>query len=224
MNTSVVEIADYQVDEKVRLMTRGTEPAVLGDIYHEEINLAVWQRDHSSEFKEGVQSFLLEHPTFKAQMTVTPETIASSLKRVFERTNGTAELEEDISELVDMYCYLFELKQAGLRLSVLDRAMCPRFHIDRVPCRLVTTYVGSATEWIAHEHVDRSKLGAGNKGKPDNETGIYREEKHISQLSEGDVALLKGETWENNEGAGLVHRSPAVIEGELRLLLTLDFI
>jgi hypothetical protein len=37
------------------------------------------------------------------------------------------------------------------------------------------------------------------------------------------VALLKGESWENNEGAGLVHRSPAVKSGQQRLLLTLDF-
>ncbi|WP_428354217.1 DUF1826 domain-containing protein [Methyloprofundus sp.] len=36
-------------------------------------------------------------------------------------------------------------------------------------------------------------------------------------------ALLKGERWEGNENAGLVHRSPAINEGERRLLLTLDF-
>jgi hypothetical protein len=45
----------------------------------------------------------------------------------------------------------------------------------------------------------------------------------IQTLRAGDVALLKGESWENNEGAGLVHRSPAVKLGQQRLLLTLDF-
>jgi len=38
-----------------------------------------------------------------------------------------------------------------------------------------------------------------------------------------DVALLKGELWEGNEKAGLVHRSPAVPADHRRLLLTLDF-
>ena len=34
---------------------------------------------------------------------------------------------------------------------------------------------------------------------------------------------LKGELWEGNETAGLVHRSPALAKDERRLLLTLDF-
>ncbi|WP_297291060.1 DUF1826 domain-containing protein [Oceanicoccus sp.] len=35
---------------------------------------------------------------------------------------------------------------------------------------------------------------------------------------------MKGELWEGNEGAGLVHRSPSLSAGERRLLLTLDAI
>ena len=58
-----------------------------------------------------------------------------------------------------MLRYLFELKSVGLRLTALGHAMCPRFHVDRVPCRLATTYFGSATEWLPHDRVNRSKLG-----------------------------------------------------------------
>ena len=72
----------------------------------------------------------------------------------------------DIANLVDMFCCLFDLKRGALRMTVLDRAMCPRFHVDRVPCRLVTTYQGIATEWLPHNVADRSKLGTGNMGKP----------------------------------------------------------
>ncbi|MCP3699547.1 MAG: DUF1826 domain-containing protein [Aliivibrio sp.] len=38
------------------------------------------------------------------------------------------------------------------------------------------------------------------------------------------MALLKGEGWFENEGGGLVHRSPSLTNGDKRLLLTLDFI
>ena len=38
------------------------------------------------------------------------------------------------------------------------------------------------------------------------------------------MALLKGELWANNEGAGLVHRSPQLPIGSRRLLITLDFV
>mgnify|MGYP000570713948 CR=1 FL=1 len=46
----------------------------------------------------------------------------------------------------------------------------------------------------------------------------------IQQISAGQVALLKGEKWQGNEGAGLIHRSPALAAGERRLILTLDWL
>jgi len=100
--------------------------------------------------------------------------------------------------------------------------MCPKFHVDRVPCRLVTTYSGTATQWLPHQSVDRTKLGTGSNGKSDEVSGLYHRN-DMRQLSVGDVALLKGESWSGNEGAGLVHRSPGLADGEKRLLLTLDF-
>ena len=72
---------------------------------------------------------------------------------------------------------------------------------DRVPCRLVTTYQG-ITEWLPHHVADRSKLGAGNMGKPDALSGLYDNASDIKQLKSGDVALLKGELWHDNEGRG----------------------
>ena len=123
-----------------------------------------------------------------------------------------------------MFCYLFNLKRVGFRLSVLDRAMCPRFHVDMVPCRLITTYQGIATEWIEHCQVNRSKLGAASHGKTDDESGVYSKNSDIQKLKVGHVALLKGEGWNNNSGGGLVHRSPDVKnDKDKRLLLTLDF-
>jgi hypothetical protein len=132
-------------------------------------------------------------------------------------------LAEDIAHLVDMFCCLFDLKRGALRMTVLDRAMCPRFHVDRVPCRLVTTYQGIATEWLPHNVADRSKLGTGNMGKPDELSGLFEHISDIQQLKSGDVGLMKGELWHNNEGAGLIHRSPQVPNNTRRLVLTLDF-
>lgn len=45
---------------------------------------------------------------------------------------------------------------------------------------------------------------------------------NIQRLQAGEVAVLKGEKWQGNEGAGLVHRSPAAQQG--RLLLSLDWL
>jgi hypothetical protein len=198
-------------------MSQDKQPTVLSDIYKAEINIAIWRRQKQFLVKE----FLELNPTFQKEMVLTPQDALSRIRESFN--NNMIEVSEDIAELVDMFCYLFELKQAGMRLKVLDKAMCPKFHVDKVPCRLVTTYQGMATQWLPHELVDQTKLGWGCNGLPDNESGLYQSEIDIQQLNCGDVALIKGTLWEGNENAGLVHRSPELITNEKRLILTLDF-
>jgi hypothetical protein len=88
---------------------------------------------------------------------------------------------------------------------------------------MVTTFQGNGTQWLAHQNVNREKLGIGSNGKPDDQSGLYKNNNAIEQLSCGEVALLKGAAWKGNENGGLVHRSPQVVTNEHRLLLTLDF-
>jgi len=196
----------------------------LAEIYQEDVNIAIWQRSLSPSILSAARGLLCSNHLFRISTPVAPE-------NTFERINealGSGEqaqlLSRDVEEIVSMFCYLFELEEVGLRLTTLDRAMCPKFHVDRVPCRLVTTYSGIATEWLAHDIVDRAKLGTGSQGKSDADSGLYQHQSDIQQLIAGDVAVLKGESWVGNEGAGLVHRSPNLANQEKRLLLTLDVI
>ena len=214
--------AVHGAEIKLRRAAQSSELEVLTDIYREDTNIAVWQRQLSETLKSSVDAFTASNPTFQTSMTLTPESALAAVKDALG-DSAQLELSENIAELVDMFCCLFELKRAGLRLATLDRAMCPRFHVDRIPCRLVTTFQGIATEWLPHEVVNREKLGAGNNGMPDSTSGVYQSQNDIQRISSGDVALLKGELWQGNEGTGLVHRSPQVPAGESRLLLTLDF-
>ena len=207
---------------KSRRAVYDTEPTIFSAIYQDDVNLANWQRTLPLNVNEAVSQLLSKKSDFQCSLTASPETALESLNETFASQNYHP-LAENISELVDMFCYLFELKQAGIRLAALDKAMCPKFHVDRVPCRLITTYQGIATEWLPNDLADRSRLGAGSKGLADHESGIYCTKSDIQQLNCGDVALLKGEHWFNNEGGGLIHRSPELLSGESRLLLTLDF-
>jgi hypothetical protein len=216
-----------------RHVITGDTPEVLTDIYQDDANMVVWQRKLTSELAVAAGDILHLKPTLQTSLVVTPESAFSSIHAALGETASSTALSNDIAQLVDMFCCLFDLKRAGLRLTALDRAMCPRFHVDKVPSRLVTTYHGIATEWLPHYRVDRSKLGAGNAGKSDDQSGLFQHLNDIRQLHQGEVALLKGESWEGNEGAGLVHRSPSISVAknsvltnalsERRLLLTLDF-
>jgi hypothetical protein len=153
---------------------------------------------------------------------VTPENVAEVVSAALDEYQCAQSLGEDIALIVDMFCCLFDLQEVGLRLTTLDSPMCPKFHVDHLPCRLVTTYHGAATQWLGNEGIDRSKLGAGSVGLSDEESGLYKCSDSINQLLQGDVALLKGSGWEGNEQQGLVHRSPEVAPNERRLLMTLD--
>lgn len=200
----------------------GHSPESLTDIYRNDVNIAIWQRQApqlaARESQELVGSRHL-HGIRCSIATKKLSRVADSLAEL----SPYPYLQADVQLLIEMFSCLFELEAVGLRLTLLENAMCPKFHVDRVPCRLITTYQGPATQWLQHHDVDRSKLGTGSGGLSDEQSGLYRSADAIQTLTNGDVALFKGELWEGNEGAGAVHRSPGLDPGQRRLLLTLDF-
>ena len=199
-------------------------PSILTDIYQPEHNIAIWQRGLSTELQYNVELLMQQAKSLALALPVTPEDAAELLHDKLVNYAGAKVLSEDIALIVDMFCCLFDAQKVGVRLTILDKPMCPKFHVDHVPCRLVTTYVGSATQWLSNQGLDRTKLGAGSLGQPDDCSGLFAKESVIHQMATGDVALLKGSGWEGNENNGLVHRSPAYVPNERRLLLTIDFI
>lgn len=202
--------------------SESNDAVVLADIYDSNNDIAIWKRELPGSLQQTVSEFIQHNPTFRSSVSISSEQASETLYDLFGQMTSK-EFTDDVATLVNMFCTLFDLEQAGVRLSVLDNAMCPKFHVDRIPCRLLTTYQGVATEWLPSEYVYRGKLGHGSKGKPDHESGLYDSSTRIQQLCAGDVALLKGDTWHGAEGNGVVHRSPAT-GSERRLLLTIDII
>ncbi len=125
-----------------------------------------------------------------------------------------APLPDQISQASDMLGQLLGCARVGVRLETLSVPMCPRFHVDQVPCRLLITLSGKGTEWIPHGDVDWDVFADIETSAPP-----VRAEKQIQQLTTGHWSLLKGGAW-NDSFSGVVHRSPRGV-GE-RLLLSLD--
>ncbi|MAY38198.1 MULTISPECIES: DUF1826 domain-containing protein [Spongiibacter] len=199
----------------------GHSPERLTEIYQDDVNMAVWRRQQSPPLLQEDARALLRAGGLSDHRVVLRA--ASDVDRALPGIAAYPHLAADLRLLTEMFCCLFDLRSGGLRMNALRSEMCPKFHIDHVPCRLICTYTGPATEWLPHEVVDRRRLDAGSQGLSDADSGLYPSPAAICQLAAGDVALLKGEQWAGNEGAGLVHRSPCVPDGETRLLLTLDF-
>ncbi|MDE0365132.1 MAG: DUF1826 domain-containing protein [Gammaproteobacteria bacterium] len=121
---------------------------------------------------------------------------------------------EEITLAGDMLNRLVGCERIGIRVTTLRRPMCPRFHVDNIPCRMLVTIRESGTEWIANGDVDQALLAARDTDAPP-----VRRGGDIRQLPTRNSSLLKGGAW-NHRFGGVVHRSPHGV-GE-RLLLSFD--
>ncbi|MBK5398479.1 DUF1826 domain-containing protein [Pseudomonas sp. TH39(2020)] len=202
----------YQVQgEALQALTR---------ILDDGVNLVVWRRQlpaHITDFgrlllslnKPLAESLVLELPSDDTEPNL------HGLASGFSDLEGYEGFIVDVSWLVSAFACLLGAKHVGLRLRVLDKAMCPRFH-DHVPVRLITTYCGIGSQWLKEGAMDRRQLG--------NAEAEPQDDSLIEQIASDEVALLKGEKWHGNEGFGLIHRSPQLAPGERRLILTLDWL
>lgn len=196
----------------------GETPQVLTEALQDGVNLAVWQRRLPAHIEDFARLLLsLGEPLADARtLEIGTDGEAPTLDGVASAYADLAGYEgfvADLSWLVGAYACLLDARSVGLRLRVLDGAMCPRFHVDHVSLRLITTYAGPASEWLEEGVINRRRLAQEEVDAA-----------HVRHLACGDVALLKGEKWLGNEGSGLVHRSPSPVSGERRLILTLDWL
>lgn len=196
-------------------------PQALTRILDDGVNLAIWQRQlpaHIVDFGRLLLS--LNEPLAESlSLEIANEDTEPNLRGLasgFSDLEGYEGFIADVSWLVSAFACLLGAKRIGLRLRVLDKAMCPRFHVDHVPVRLITTFAGVGSQWLKEGGMDRRQLS-----QPEAEP---TESSLIQQIDSGAVALLKGEKWHGNEGFGLIHRSPPLAPGERRLILTLDWL
>lgn len=199
----------------------GEDIQVLTEVLRDEVNLAVWQRRLPAQIEDFAAALLAQGESLAQSMTLelaTPDSAPNldGLVAQYADLPGQAAFLADVAWLVRAYACLLDAERIGLRLRVLDKAMCPRFHVDHVPLRLITSYAGVGSQWLEEGGMPRARLGDG-AAEPQDAAAIR-------QLQAGQVALAKGEKWQGNEGRGLIHRSPQPPAGERRLLLTLDWL
>lgn len=193
----------------------GETPQVLTEVLQDGVNLAVWRRRLPPQLEDFAALVVsLGQPLADERVIDVDEQHMPALNELLREAadlHGYEAFVADVTWLVAAYTCLVGARRVGLRLRVLAGPMCPRFHVDNVPLRLLTTYTGPGSEWL-QEH--RSQRGELHTSLPSVD--------NIKHLQAGDVAVLKGEKWQGNEGAGLVHRSPSGQQG--RLLLSLDWL
>lgn len=198
-----------------------TSPMVLSEIFSPEFSIAIWQRPENQKLTNYFAT------VFKP--------LGMGLRAVFDMDSLRTGLEEslpdaphknlaidDIYLLSDMLTCLFNCNSVGLRLVPLDSAMCPKFHTDNIPVRLVNTYLGPGTQWLPAGSDKDQYNQSGQAGEEDILNSRQKDASAIQQLNAYEVALLKGSAWDNQEQMACIHRSCQVKEHQQRVLLTLD--
>nr|MBV6629587.1 DUF1826 domain-containing protein [Oceanococcus sp. HetDA_MAG_MS8] len=198
------------------------QAAIWAEIYEPTVNLACWQRNGDEAMHDAAQSIVTAAPYLGVRASGQPQALCEELKARLPQGAAASMLIADIERLLNMMMDLFEPPALGLRLEVADRASCPRFHVDRLGVRLVCTYLGPATQWLEHAGVDRSWLGPRAAEVCDESCGLIRPGYDVQSVQTGDAVLLKGEGWHGNDGCGVVHRSPPLLPGQRRLVLSVD--
>jgi hypothetical protein len=131
-------------------------------------------------------------------------------------------LRDDVERLAALYGALCEGTRPRVGLLVVDSDACAKFHTDHVGLRLIVTYCGPGSEWVAEEGVDRRYLGC-ELPLAEANARIAFDAGAVRRAAPGDILILKGDAWPGNGGRGVVHRSPPIQGTRIRrLVLKLD--
>ena len=171
----------------------------MSEIFKVKNNISVWQRNLGNSLLESSKNILSSNPNLEFSKIVKPDNVEKTLSENIDSSKKSDYLFKDISKVVNMFCDLFSVDSAWLRLDAVYGPMCPRFHVDNVKCRLVTTYVGPATQWLPNDIVDRSKLGHGNEGQSDEESGEDSSEETAEESTEQSADSIEAGESEGNE-------------------------
>lgn len=188
----------------------------LAKIYREDVELVSIQRHELSALKPLVDELLSDRHHLELQWEQTSADAEVAFKQLRSSMGDIAAqaLSEEIATASDVMGELLDCRQVGVRVATLSSPMCPRFHVDQVPCRLISTICGPGTELIAYNDVDYDLLGSRVTDDPPLKSGGT-----IQILASGCWSVMKGGRWQERF-TGVVHRSPHQ-RGD-RLLLSFD--
>lgn len=106
-------------------------------------------------------------------------------------------------------------------LYVTGTDHCRKFHSDACGWRLLVTYAGPGTQWIADQEAARVEMRRRYERTLDEHNAALIRAGGVRQAETGDVVVLRGDLLCRGEGA--IHRSPPIqAAGLRRLVLKLD--
>jgi hypothetical protein len=183
----------------------------LQHIHLQTKNIAVWNRENPLNEQQCLS--LMDRLTKPFSASGSIEEIEAALA-AYCTNQGTATeaLQKDAQSLLQVFSEVTKASTFKMLLSVVNTNMCRKYHTDINDLRLLCTYHGPGTLWLAESETKQYES--------DDDTEV---DERARQVEAGQVTILKGALYPADNVSACVHRSPTVEEtGERRLLLRID--
>lgn len=186
-------------------------PSAYAEIRTPGANLVRVPRAPSADLRAAAARALrVRHPDFDLQIE------RAAFDAVFAEHAPDPVLAADMAAIARDFAAVAGACALRARFERIEGPACKLFHVDFVECRLITTYAGAGTEYLADDDVAREKLGRGSN------RGVKKPGAVVRHLDAFEIGLFKGEAWPGNRGKGIVHRSPPASRARPRLVFVLD--
>lgn len=175
---------------------------VLSRAMDDDCNLAIWERAALSNVEVLLEGEV-RNVRFDTSCAELRGDLENALNAAGYPANGVRnDFAADIELLANLYGDALGLERMNVRVEVIKTDACRKWHADFVRARLITTYVGTGTQWLDQDDADRVREGM--------------EPLRPHTMKSGDVGIFCGKTGCDTP---IIHRSPPIAgTGETRLL------
>lgn len=198
----------------------GHHASVLRSVRDPACVLGLWQRELAASIVDPLESLSFSHlPAFESVGNAQSVRVQAHVAIQHAGLAGTAVgrwLESDIAGLSCRYAAVTGMRALHVRLAAVDGDACRYFHVDRLSFRLLCTYRGGGTQWVA----PGTQVEGGSA--PDLTASLEAAPDKINAMPTGAVAILRGVEPRTGQH-GLLHRSPPARDLQQgRLVLTIS--
>ena len=185
-------------------------PEILERINDGSLNVVIWERRLPPAVPAALRRWADAGPQrFEGLVSDGGAWVEAAL-RGFPVSPARAFLVRDLHALVEKFRELTALEKVKLSFGVVTGDQCRKFHGDYNRLRLITTYLGPATEWLPERAVRREALLQPPACPTTANHLIVRDPTQVRRAHAGDVLLLRGHDGVTGAALGAVHRSPPI--------------
>ena len=190
---------------------------VLEQLRGSEVSLVSWHRSLPPLLADQLTTWASRYPAEFDRILSLPNYDLSAATHGLP-DSARAWLTLDIALLLARLAGLADARQLRVSFGAVRADQCPKFHVDYLRYRLITTYLGPGTEWLPDSAVRQEALDHSAECPCDANKEIVRDARAVRHAVAGEVLVMKGGRHPSSRGA--VHRSPPIeASGRIRVVL-----